>query len=398
MIPSDVASRLRLLSQDQPAPTQPALPTKQLTDVLSNLVPGQRLLAEIKMLLPNGTYRAVISQREVTLALPFAAQSGDSLELEVIDSDGKVSLAFVAKQNPAGEATKGDGAPTRLSSTGQMIGTLLGNIDAEGKRARPAALNNNQPLFEKMPTTAAALLPVLKEALSKSGMFFEAHQARWVQGKLDTAMLLAQPQGQLSPRLTAPPTTPEAAIATPANPEAGHKSVATANTGMPNTAGNSQPSPAPTADAKEAPQHTALSADKTGSTLPRATPGHVPADLLPIVQQQLDALSSQSYLWQGQLLPGQAMEWEIIEEDQTGEGDAEGDEKRWTTRLQLTLPNLGGVTSTLRLRSASDLEILINADPAAQETLRAEGDTLHAQLRAAGLNLKQLDISDGEPG
>mgnify|MGYP001172827322 FL=1 len=398
MIPSDVASRLRLLTQDQPAPPQPAIPSKQLTDVLSNLVPGQRLLAEIKSLLPNGTYRAVISQREITLALPFSAQAGDSLELEVIDSDGRVSLAFVAKQTPAGEATKGDGAPTRLSSTGQMIGNLLGNIDAEGKRAKPAALNNNQPLFEKMPTSAAALLPVLKEALGKSGMFFEAHQARWVQGKIDTASLLEQPQGKLSPGV--PPAPPQAPPAP--SPEAAHKQLATANPGNPaphtTPTGSPQATERQAAETREAAQPAPAAAEKIAASAPRAGPGNVPAELMPIVQQQLDALSTQSYLWQGQLLPGQPMEWEIIEEDKDGERSEDEEGKRWTTRLQLTLPNLGGVTATLRLRSASDLEILINADSAAQATLRAGSDSLRSQLHAAGLHLNQFDISDGEPG
>lgn len=36
-------------------------------------------IAEIQAMLPNGTYRAIINQRNVTLALPFSAKTGDSL-------------------------------------------------------------------------------------------------------------------------------------------------------------------------------------------------------------------------------------------------------------------------------------------------------------------------------
>ena len=43
-------------------------------------------MAEIQAMLPNGSYRAVVAQREITLALPFSAKSGDSLELEVVVS------------------------------------------------------------------------------------------------------------------------------------------------------------------------------------------------------------------------------------------------------------------------------------------------------------------------
>lgn len=372
MIPADVASRLRLITQDQPAPTQPLIPSKALTDVLSNLVPGQRLIAEIQMLLPNGTYRAMVAQREVTLALPFSAQAGDALELEVIDTDGQVSLAFVAKQTPAGEQAKADSVPTRLSPTGQLIGNLLSDIDAEGKRASPAPLNNNRPLVDKMPESPAALVPILKEALSKSGLFFESHQARWVQGQVDTATLLEHPQGKLSPRLAQESTTlPHQTQPTPL-----HKDAATTS-----------------AEARE--QLAAQQAAEKTAAPTAARQGAVAPELMPIVQQQLDALSTQSYLWQGQIWPGQQMQWEIVEED-GGQREGEDEEKQqWTTRLQLTLPNLGGISATLRLRSASDIEIQLAADSPAQSALRAAGEDLRQQLAAAGLKLNLLDIGDG---
>ncbi len=98
MIPPDVASSLRLVIPDQHAlpnaQSQPVAPAQQVADVLSNLVPGQRILAEIQALLPNGSYRAVVAQRDITLALPFSAKPGDTLELEVTESDGKLTLAF----------------------------------------------------------------------------------------------------------------------------------------------------------------------------------------------------------------------------------------------------------------------------------------------------------------
>ncbi len=85
MIPSDVANSLRQILPDRQAATnpqtQPVAQAAKIADVLSNLVPGQRILAEIQALLPNGTYRAVVAQRDVTLALPFSAKPGYTLEL-----------------------------------------------------------------------------------------------------------------------------------------------------------------------------------------------------------------------------------------------------------------------------------------------------------------------------
>ena len=85
MIPADLASRLRLASETS---VQPLSPTKDISDSLSDLVPGQRVMAEIQAQLPNGAYRALVAQRELVLSLPFSAKSGDSLELQVVEVFG----------------------------------------------------------------------------------------------------------------------------------------------------------------------------------------------------------------------------------------------------------------------------------------------------------------------
>ena len=204
MIPPDVVNSLRTLVTDQQtaalAPkNQPVAAVQRIADVLSNLVPGQRILAEIQAMLPNGTYRATVAQRDITLALPFAAKPGDSLELEVTESEGKLTLAFVANR---GEANQSKGqvpsAATTLSNTGKLIGDLMQEINGEGKKAPAAPLNGNQALVSTMPKDAAQLAPILKQALSQSGMFYEAHQARWVAGKLPTEQLRQEPQGRHS--------------------------------------------------------------------------------------------------------------------------------------------------------------------------------------------------------
>ena len=82
MIPSDVASRLQVSAD---ATLRPVAPAQEISDKLSGLVAGQKVMAEIQALLPNGTYRALINQRSVTLALPFSAKSGDALELLVTE-------------------------------------------------------------------------------------------------------------------------------------------------------------------------------------------------------------------------------------------------------------------------------------------------------------------------
>lgn len=355
MIPADVASRLKLALPDQPAATQPVTPLKNLPDALSDLVPGQRVLAEIQALLPNGSYRAVVAQRDITLALPFSAKKGDSLELEVVESEGKLTLAVV--NNRAGSTSAGgmqESVSTSLSNTGKLIGDLLGGVDDQGKRAAPAALNGNHPLVDDLPGSASQLAPILKDALSKSGVFYEAHQARWVAGELATEALRQEPQGKLSS--------------------------ATANAAIEST----------NADSAAIPVAARTETSSQASTI-------IPRDLTPIVQQQLDALATQNYAWQGQIWPGQQMQWEITENpDNARPADSEpGD--RWQTRLKLTLPMLGGIDTTLRLQPNGKVEISMTTDSENSESrLRNGAAELREQMEAAGLNLTQLLVQHGQ--
>lgn len=390
MIPPDVASSLRPLLADPQAQataqTAPVPPSQRIADILGNLVPGQRIMAEIQALLPNGTYRAVVAQRDITLALPFTAKAGDSIELEVVDSDGKLGLSAVANRSAAPQGGSGEAVASTLSQTGRLISDLLGDIDGEGRRAPPAPLNGNQPLVGTMPENAADLAPVLRQALSESGMFYEAHQARWVAGELPTARLLAEPQGRYSQPVAPPPDLPEGSAETPA-PAA------------PNPPPASHPAHAAYAAAAQLaePPPAAEPRPETANRPQSAAPSGLPADLQPIVQQQLDALATQTFAWQGQVWPGQQMHWEIEERQGERRTDGSGEGRQWTTRLRLQLPQLGGIEATLSLRPGLGIEIGVQAaDNTGEARLNAHAGELQQQFAAAGLALARLQIAHGE--
>lgn len=356
MIPPDVASALRPTLADssstqQSQQTQPVSPTQRIADVLSNLVPGQRIFAEIQALLPNGSYRALVAQRDVTLALPFAAKPGDSLELEVAESDGKLTLAFVANRSDAQAKTADPSVATYLSRAGKLIGDLMQGIDGEGKRAPAAPLNGNQALVSTMPKDGATLAPLLKQALSQSGVFYEAHQARWINGSLPAEQLQMEPQGKLSPGNN---------LATPNNP-------ATTNN--------------PRAESA------------AGQT---TIPGGVPREIAPIVQQQLDGLANQSFAWQGQVWPGQKMWWEIGENPEDRQLTGEEASARWHTRLKLQLPLLGDIDARLHLQPGGELGIrILSTSSDGESRLRDSLPALQKQLEAAGLTVRQLLVDHG---
>lgn len=364
MIPADIVTRLRL--SNELASTQPATPTQKLTDALSDFVPGQRIMANIQALLPNGTYRAMIAQREITLALPFSAKPGDALELKVVESNGKLALAVVAGKQ--GEEEGEDASVrTRLTQAGRLIGDLLAGLDKEGgKRPSPAPLNSAQPVLNKFPETGAELAPALKAAISKSGMFYESHQARWVQGRFPAESLLQEPQGKLSVS-TQTATQAAAQGATQTTPE---QAAAAARMAPPNT-------PA------------------AGADVVRVILGPVVAhEAAPLVQQQLEALATHTYAWQGQVWPGQNMDWEIIEEENKDKAGEDSAAANWTTRLHLKLPSLGGIEATLRLQGNRDIEISLKSDSDdTRQKLSGASAPLLQQFETVGLSLTSFAVA-----
>lgn len=444
MIPPDVASSLRLVLPDTSAlqnqQTAPVPGAQRIADVLSNLVPGQRIMAEIQALMPNGTYRAMVAQRDITLALPFSAKPGDTLELEVAESDGKLTLAFVANRTSGNNAAAPqESVSTSLSTAGKVIGNLLTPLEGEGKQAAPAALNRSQPLVEAMPKSAADLAPVLKQALSQSGMFYEAHQARWVSGQLPTAALLQEPQGKLLPApLNAPEFINRSANFPPGNldtsPAENNSLPPLPRPPMPATQATATPLPDADALAQLPPgestdkspalhtnpavnrnfgektedfplsknastmvptPHSAVSTST--SAIPNENP--VPRELVPLVQQQLNGLATQNFVWQGQVWPGQPMWWEISGDPESKPSQDIEQASQWQTRLKLDLPALGGIDVKLRLGAGGALAISVSAEnPDSEATLRNSTQPLRDQLAAAGLTLTQLHVDHGPAG
>lgn len=377
MIPSDVVSRLQLPA-DAAVTRVPTV--QQVTDALGDLVPGQRVLAEIQALLPNGAYRALVNQRDVTLALPFSAKAGDSLELEVVDSDGKLTLAVVSRRTDAsaGLAAEHPAVDTTLSRTGSFIAALMSEREPGGE-TRATQLNAQQPISPTPPQKAADLVPLLKQAISESGMFYESHQSQWVSARLPTEALLAEPQGRLSAVLSG-----DAAASASRGQETNPATMAKgpeANAMLTRTASDGGESSA------------AARMASANAALPTAI---VAPELVPLVQQQLEALATQNYVWQGTAWPGQQMQWEIVEEDGQRPDSGDADAPAWQTRLTLTMPSLGEVRAALRLVNG-EVSLSLSADSAEAAGKLLDGSAnLNQQLQAAGLGVNGLTVTRHE--
>ncbi|KYC29296.1 conserved protein of unknown function [Sterolibacterium denitrificans] len=427
LIPSDAGLRLRLENELLPQQARPVTPVKEITADLPRLQAGQNFTAQIRDVLPQNTYLALVAGKQVTLSLPSSAKSGDVLELVVVEQTPKSIVAKLA--DPQSAAAQQAGAnqnppQTTWSNAARMLRTLL---VAEGESPKAAPLNRGEPLLARPTGNGAELAPVLGRAVSQSGLFYEAHQAQWVAGKLPLSQLRQEPQGQQPAGASPLPLPADAAAPTPAQTAGGAGTqTATAQQALGNNVlqglllyqANQQQ--AAGSQAAEQPPGTAAEAAQAGSRQQAATanaaqPQHaaglvrqdageaarpavalpqlanlptMPDELRALVQQQLDAAGSQRLLWHGEVWPGQELDWRVEWQGDEHAGGSEEDNEPWQTHLRLTTPRLGRLEAALHLGPAGVRLDLAAAEAGSAAALRAAVDDLAQALAAAGVPLR----------
>ncbi len=389
MIPSDLAARLRMLTEasffDSEPPVSGPARVREIQARLPEIVPGQRFTATLERALPDGTFQAIVAGKHYTLALNHAAKSGDTLELIATQNTPKAVFAQLAS---AATAQTGADAATRptLSATGRLIGFLLTGQPA----STPAALAGGKPLLDAPPANGAATLaPALRQALTQSGLFYESHQRQWLSGKIDTAALQLEPQGQHAPARgpggNAPAAQQTAAAGEPPSTADSGGAAAGAMRAASGTASNAQG-----IAAGSAAEIAELADIPDAAAPPNANPARaaaIPDRLMPVVHQQLDAMATQNYVWHGQVWPGQSVEWEIEDPQRDPRGDGDEVAENWNTTLRLTLPRLGGMEAHLVVSPAGVALRLLADDPGTVAALDAARARLDDALAAANLPL-----------
>lgn len=374
MIPTDVGVQVRTQTD---APLHALRPIAEIPSDLPDLQKGQVFRARIQEVLPENTYKALVAGKLLTLSLPEGAKAGDTLDLVVID---RTPRAIVAKMAEAGLTSAGEPYQhATLSRTGQLIASLLAR---EGESAVPAALNRGRSLLPQAPANAAALVqglpPKLAQAVSSSGLFYEAHQVQWALGQRPLASLLAEPQGQHSGAATL------AAFGQPGTAQefAAKSALAVRRESAP-------PPPVSLLQALFGGETTTSGATAAESRLaanPAAAALLIPDDLRPLVQQQLEAAATQRLAWHGEIWPKQTMDWEIERDARQGD-NAPDQEVVWATNLRLTLPRLGAIDTRLQL-SGQNVQLVLHTLEASTATdLDAAMPSLQQALAAAGLTL-----------
>lgn len=215
--------------------------------------------------------------------------------------------------------------------------TALVGQAVDGLRASiPASTTLNPNVLAELPPLSRNLLPTrLFQTLSESGVFYEAHLARWAKGSLSFEAILREPQARL-----------------------GREAMAQAGI---------------------------------------AELGGMPDEAARLAGRQLHVLEGAPFVWQGFAWPGQWLEW-LVEERRHGEGEGQGDEQphQWVTELSLTLPRLGAVRVHLGL-DGERIHLRLSAPQEnTREEMRAALPMLVKGLEAAGL--RPAGLSVGAPG
>ncbi|MDO8464983.1 MAG: flagellar hook-length control protein FliK [Gallionella sp.] len=359
MLPANIISALQVLSnsgkpliavaQDTPAP-------------VTKLEPGQQLQGDVQSKISEGLFKVQVAGETLQMRLPGNIKSGDVIKLEVLAIQPRITFGMIASTNPLS-------TPEQIGATARLLSNLA---DLPIERPIVQQLGNKAvwPSAQQMPDVKM-LAEGLREALGKSGLFYESHQAQWVRGERSTNQLLQEPQNVLTGKNLLFAATKQNTAAS-ANSTSGFM-----ENGQPVFGAGSGDRIAVAQESQNTPAMPKPSGD---AALP------VAKELVHLVQQQLHTLEQHHLVWMGQVWPGQQMQWEIRGQPEH-QSRQQQDERQWSTEMELDLPRLGGIHARL-VFDASGLRLALHAaDQATVDLFNRALPKLKNSLTDAGIAL-----------
>lgn len=327
---------------------------------LNQIALGKEYSASVQARLPDGQFLVRIANAAARMPLPAGTQPGDRLSLTLISHQPRPTFLLNSSQSDGS-------APTSVSDTGRLIDQLRQLAQRQGL---PSRVLGGAPL---LPTANAAgagmaqqLAQALRNMLDTSGLFYESHVGEWAVNQRSLERLMREPQTSL-PRQ--------------GGDAAAQKLAADAG----NASGKL---PAALADDAANAQQADTMLRLAGQDNPQAAR---------LVSLQLELLEHRRTAWEGELWPGQKMQWEISDETPEpapGEGPAAA--AVWQSKLRLELPHLGAVSAQLQLQGDKVRVQLMASSPDSAGLLQDKGKGLAEALEAAGAALDQLTVKQDE--
>lgn len=311
MLSANIISALRALSHSGKPLVEAATDT---SNPVAGLTPGQQLQGSVQSKVSEGLFKVQVSGQTLQMRLPGHIRSGDTINLEVVATHPRITFSMVASTNPLS-------TPEQIGATARILSNLA---ELPLERLTVKQLGNKAVWdTEQQAPDTRLLAGALREALGKSGLFYESHQAQWIRGERSTNQLLEEPQNVLTGQ---------------GLPSSGEQQRATSAT--------------------HTPSNTPVSSASAGDTAADDTSPPITKEVLPLVQQQLHALEHHHLAWLGHVWPGQEMQWEI--QGQPEHQTQQTNERQWSTEIELALPRLGNVHARL-VFSQSGLRLTLNA-------------------------------------
>lgn len=393
MIHNDVINQLQLLVKTS-AP--PLVEVAETPFEQPQFVPGQRLTALVLVNQPNGRFQVQVGEQVLDMNLPRNTQPGEQLELTFVSNQPRLTFVLsrdlaAALANVAAPADSRLQEQVTVSDSARFLGGLLQKI-AEQAEGQASPLSKATPLLSAAPADIKEFGGALRNALSQSGLFYESHQAQWVTGERKLSDLLQEPQGRLSPNIAS--LAAAAAGAAPGKVQTVLHSESALIDSIQGAMAETAETGSGKSPAVSQPDRALIS---TQGGVVEASPSKLPvhAEAVSLVQQQLQTLDSRQLAWQGQVWPGQEMEWRV-EERAAREGGG-GDEvmPHWQTSLRLQLPSLGNVQATLAF-IPQGLRINLKAEEGAADIMKGAQDKLLRSMEASGLHVLGMSVDRHE--
>jgi flagellar hook-length control protein FliK len=295
---------------------------------------GKALLAQVMSVNADGTAMVRLSSAqqsaqfsaELRMQLPAGSQAGDRLDLTLLSKSPQLTFG-VSNALPA------DTTPTTLSQAARLIDTLLQQALASQPNLQ---VQGAKPLLSQSglqhPEMATQLATQLNQAVTQSGVFYEAHLRQWSDGERTLAQIRSEPQNQT----------------------AVHAPHDAANTTLLNT------------------------------------PPLLPLQLDALEQQRL---AWRGEVWPGQSMQWDVAQEDASQ--QAGKSTADTP-PAWQTVLQLDLPRLGKVHAVIRMEGEqAQLQMRVQDEQAAS-ALKAQTAVLSEAMAASGTALSGMTVQRDE--
>lgn len=379
---SATAATLKTLASANPPPGPPSAGDSQRAQVLANNAailtavadtldalaspnpsPGTSSAADAQKARVFVNNAAILSAVADTLKTLASSSAGGVPRAQVLAGNAAIlssaadTLKMLASSNPptAGDAQKAqlfaDYAAVLSSASDQLKTLASANPSSNGNAQRAQVLVNNAAILSSGADALKLLASLSQPPVSPSA------------DKVPNPQVFRNGTGASSSAVDMPPVSSNPQSDLPANTQ-------------------------PVGDAHKAQVLVDLQAHApTGKPMELVHP-----DTMPLIQQQLQTLDTRQMVWQGQIWPGQTMDW-VVEERQGGGGSEGMEVQNWQTKLRLKLPRLGDVSAAL-IYTPQGLRISLNAtETATAETFKAARSELRDALDVAGLPLLELTVA-----